>query len=695
MNGKIVYDKPGRIRFRCGAYAFERELETAIQEALLRNRFVLQVEVHAQNGGILVHYRNGHRLDVIRLVAKMNPRTMKPLENQIGTEQIDSDFKNDLAKLVAKRVLYNALLPAPIGNAMIFLRGLWYVGRAVKNLFDCHLNVEVLDGTSVAACLLQKNYKTAGTIMFLLSVSSLLEDYTRARTKAALTDSLAIKTEQVWVVDGDVERLMPMADLQVDDCIRVRTGSIIPVDGTIVDGEANINESSMTGEPLSVMKSAGATVFAGTVVEEGTIVIQVKAVSGNTKLQKIIELIDHSENLKAGVQSRAEHLADSIVPFSFLGFGLTLLLTRNITKAVSILMVDYSCAIKLSTPISVISAIREAADCDITIKGGKYLEAFAEADTIVFDKTGTLTNAEPVLEKVIPFGAYTESEVLKTAACLEEHFPHSVARAIVKGAAEQNLHHEEEHAEVQYIVAHGIATTLHGERAIIGSKHFVAEDEGIVIMPEQQAEIDAKSGACSVVYLAIGSELAGVLCIADPPRAEAKQAITMLREAGISNLVMLTGDSEQAASRTAEMLGITQYHAQVLPEDKHRYVEELKAEGKRVIMVGDGINDAPALAAANVSVAMSDASDIAREAADITLRGANLTELATLRKLSERLMKRIHSNYRFILGFNSTLLLLGLLSVLPPATSAFLHNASTMAICAKSMTPLLKQEDRK
>ena len=358
-------------------------------------------------------------------------------------------------------------------------------------------------------------------------------------------------------------------------------------------------------------------------------------------------------------------------------------------------MVDYSCAIKLSTPISVISAIREAADCDITIKGGKYLEAFAEADTIVFDKTGTLTNAEPVLEKVIPFGAYTESEVLKTAACLEEHFPHSVARAIVKGAAEQNLHHEEEHAEVQYIVAHGIATTLHGERAIIGSKHFVAEDEGIVIMPEQQAEIDAKSGACSVIYLAIGSELAGVLCIADPPRAEAKQAITMLREAGISNLVMLTGDSEQAASRTAEMLGITQYHAQVLPEDKHRYVEELKAEGKRVIMVGDGINDAPALAAANVSVAMSDASDIAREAADITLRGANLTELATLRKLSERLMKRIHSNYRFILGFNSTLLLLGLLSVLPPATSAFLHNASTMAICAKSMTPLLKQEDRK
>ena len=695
MKFKIVYDKPGRIRFRCGAYAFEKELESAVQKAVLDCAFASEAEVHSENGGILVYYQKGHRSDIVQAIAGLNPRKLTPIPESSGTEQIDTNFKKDLVKLVAKRFLCKALLPTPISNCIVFFKGIRYLWRAVDALGQGHLNVDVLDGASVTACLIQKNYKTAGTIMFMLSISSLLEDYTRARTRAALTDSLAIKADQVWRVTEDGDVLVSMKQLKIGDEIRVRTGSIIPVDGTITDGEATINESSMTGEPLSVMKSKDASVFAGTVIDEGSIVIRVRAMSSDTKLQKIIELIDHSENLKAGVQSRAEHLADSIVPFSFLGFGLTLLLTRNITKAVSILMVDYSCAIKLSTPISVISAIREAADCDITIKGGKYLEAFAEADTIVFDKTGTLTNAEPVLEKVIPFGAYTESEVLKTAACLEEHFPHSVARAIVKGAAEQNLHHEEEHAEVQYIVAHGIATTLHGERAIIGSKHFVAEDEGIVITPEQQAEIDAKSGACSVVYLAIGSELAGVLCIADPPRAEAKQAITMLQEAGISNLVMLTGDSEQAASRTAEMLGITQYHAQVLPEDKHRYVEELKAEGKRVIMVGDGINDAPALAAANVSVAMSDASDIAREAADITLRGANLTELATLRKLSERLMKRIHSNYRFILGFNSTLLLLGLLSVLPPATSAFLHNASTMAICAKSMTPLLKQEDRK
>ena len=392
------------------------------------------------------------------------------------------------------------------------------------------------------------------------------------------------------------------------------------------------------------------------------------------------------------MQSRAENLADRIVPFSFLGFGLTLLLTRNITKAVSILMVDYSCAIKLSTPISVISAIREAADHDITVKGGKYLEAFAEADSVVFDKTGTLTNAEPVLERAISCSDYSEEEILRIAACIEEHFPHSVARAIVKGAADRGLNHQEEHAEVQYIVAHGIATTLHGKRAIIGSHHFVSEDEHVEITAEQQAAIEAQSGGCSVVYLAIGGKLSGVLCISDPPRAEAGEAIGLLKKAGIENVVMLTGDSQKAAEVTAAKLGITKCFAQVLPEDKHRYVEQLKADGHRVIMVGDGINDAPALAAADVSVAMSDASDIAREAADITLRGADLTELATLRTLSEKLMIRIHRNYRFIIGFNSSLLLLGLFGIIAPTTSAFLHNASTMAICARSMTPMLEKK---
>lgn len=692
MKFKIVYDQPGRIRFRCGGYAFDKMRERTIYELVTANSFVRKAEVHSENGGILVYYQKGHRADVIQLVSKMNPKSLKPVSRDDRTNQVNTDFKSDIAKLLLKRFVSKAIFPTVIGNLIVIAKGLKYIWRAIDTLGEGHLNVDVLDGASVAACLAQKDYKTAGTIMFMLSISALLEDYTRAKTKAALTDSLAVKTDKVWMVNDGVDVLIPMSNLKVGDEIRIRTGSVIPVDGEVTEGEANINEASMTGEPLSAMKSVGATVFAGTVVDEGSIVVRVRALSGNTKIQKIIQLIDNSENLKAGVQSRAEHLADSIVPFSFLGFGLTLLLTRNVTKAVSILMVDYSCAIKLSTPISVISAIREAADHDITVKGGKYLEEFALADSIVFDKTGTLTNAEPVLERVIAFDNQTEEEVLKIAACLEEHFPHSVARAIVKGAADKGLNHAEEHADVQYIVAHGIATTLHGERAVIGSRHFVSEDEGVEISEELQSEIDEKSGACSVVYLAVGGKLTGALCISDPPREEAKESVDLLKKAGIKNIVMLTGDSQKAAEMIAEKLGISVFHAQVLPEDKHSYVEQMKSDGRRVIMVGDGINDAPALVAANVSVAMSDASDIAREAADITLRGANLTELATLRQLSKALMKRINSNYRFIIGFNSALLLLGLAGMTTPSVSAFLHNASTMAICAKSMTPLIDKK---
>ena len=693
MKAQIVYDKPCRIRFRCGSDAFTKELERSIHKLVMSNPWAVACEAHYENGGILIRYKEGHRAEAVELVRKLRGSDLAPVsDNQYDTEEIDRTFKSDLAKLVMQRYIRKAILPAPIGAALIVYSGLKYIAKGVSALFDSKLTVEVLDGASISACLIQKNYNTAGTVMFLLSVSGLLEDYTRARTRAALTDSLAIKADQVWLAGKDADTLIPMSQLQVDDCIRVRTGSVIPVDGQITEGEAYINEASMTGEPLAVMKSAGASVFAGTVVEEGSVVIKVRKLSSDTKISKIIELIDNSENLKAGVQSKAERLADSIVPYSFLAFGLTLLFTRNVTKAVSVLMVDYSCAIKLSTPIAVISAIKEAADDDVTVKGGKYLEEYALADSIVFDKTGTLTNAEPVLEKVIALGDYSEAETLKIAACLEEHFPHSVARAIVKGAADRDIDHAEEHAEVQYIVAHGISTTLHGKRAIIGSRHFVCEDEGIEITDEQQAEIDEKSGACSVVYLAVGDKLTGALCISDPPRPEAEEAVKQLKEAGITNIVMLTGDSAKAAEITAQKLGISDFRAQVLPEDKHRYVQQLKEHGHRVIMVGDGINDAPALAAANVSVAMSDASDIAKETADITVRGADLTQLASIRQLSEKLMHRINSNYRFILLFNSVLLLSGAFGLLQPSASALLHNASTMAICAKSMTPL---EDKK
>lgn len=690
MKFKIVYDKPCRIRFRCGNYAIPKEYEESIRFYISTSSFVKEVGVTSINGGILVMYKTGFRDKVVELVKSLNINTLAPMteKREYGIKEIDKEFKDSLLKIALKRVFFKAFVPNPIATALTIYNSVKYIKNGLKALSECKLNVDVLDSASIVACFARKNFKTASTVMFLLSISSLLEKYTRERTKAVLTDSLVIKTDKVWLVTSGEDVEIPITELQVGDEIRIHTGNVIPIDGIVTDGEATVNEASITGESLPVMKVADTSVYAGTVIEEGSVVVKVRELSSNTKISKIIELIDNSENLKAGVQSNAENLADRIVPFSFLGFFLTLIFTRNVNKALSLLMVDYSCAIKLSTPIAVISAIREAAVHDITIKGCKYLEAFSNADTIVFDKTGTLTNAEPTLEKIVSFGKYSEEEILKIAACLEEHFPHSVANAVVNAANERGIAHLEEHTEVNYVVAHGISTTLHGKKAIIGSKHFVVEDEHITVTDKQEEIINEKSGACSVLYLAIGDELVGVLCISDPPRDDAKDAIAELKSLGISNIVMLTGDSYKAAKMTAEQLGITEYKYQVLPEDKHKYIEDLKEKGHCVIMVGDGINDTPALAAANVSVAMNDASDIARETADITIKDSSLNQLARVRILSKELMERIHKNYRFILGFNSSLLLLGFMSVITPSLSALLHNASTMMICAKSMTPL-------
>lgn len=690
MKFKIVYDKPCRIRFRCGNYAIPKEYEESIRFYISTSSFVKEVYVTSINGGILVMYKTGFRDKVVELVKNLNINTLAPMteKREYGIKEIDKEFKDSLLKIALKRVFFKAFVPNPIATALTIYNSVKYIKNGLKALSECKLNVDVLDSASIVACFARKNFKTASTVMFLLSISSLLEKYTRERTKAVLTDSLVIKTDKVWLVTSGEDVEIPITELQVGDEIRIHTGNVIPIDGIVTDGEATVNEASITGESLPVMKAADTSVYAGTVIEEGSVVVKVRELSSNTKISKIIELIDNSENLKASVQSNAENLADRIVPFSFLGFFLTLIFTRNVNKALSLLMVDYSCAIKLSTPIAVISAIREAAVHDITIKGCKYLEAFSNADTIVFDKTGTLTNAEPTLEKIVSFGKYSEEEILKIAACLEEHFPHSVANAVVNAANERGIAHLEEHTEVNYVVAHGISTTLHGKKAIIGSKHFVVEDEHITVTDEQEELINEKSGACSVLYLAIGDELVGVLCISDPPRDDAKDAIAELKSLGISNIVMLTGDSYKAAKMTAEQLGITEYKYQVLPEDKHKYIEDLKEKGHCVIMVGDGINDTPALAAANVSVAMNDASDIARETADITIKDSSLNQLARVRILSKELMERIHKNYRFILGFNSSLLLLGFMGVITPSLSALLHNASTMMICAKSMTPL-------
>lgn len=694
MRYNIIYDTPGRIRVRCGQYAFSREQGYGIASLLLSQKGVLDAAANAANGSILVLYRAGWRESVLRAVASLQKEALPvgKASDADSVRAIDDRFQRQLAGLCIRRFLIRPLLPAAIRTAMTLWRAWGYWRRALCSLLDAKINVAVLDGASVAAAVVQRSFSTASSIMFLLSLSELLEDYTRRRTKNALTQSLAVNVDSVWLCREDgAELSIPMNQLAVGDRIRVRTGAVIPVDGTVTDGEAMVNESSMTGEPLAVLRREGATVYAGTVVEEGSVVLEVTALSGETRINKIIDLIDRSEELKAGVQSRAEHLADAIVPFSFLGALGVWAFTRNLTKALSVLMVDYSCAIKLSTPICVISAMREASGRRIMVKGGKYLEAFAEADTIIFDKTGTLTAACPNVSKVLPFGEYSADEALRIAACIEEHFPHSMARAVVRAAQQRDLRHEEEHAEVEYVVAHGVATVLHGKRALIGSRHFIVDDEKIPLTPEQQARISAEGAGCSLLYLAIGGELAGVLCINDPPRPEAAYAVAALRELGINRTVMLTGDNEEAAKTICGQLGIDEYRAQVLPGEKAALVETFKRGGRKVIMVGDGVNDSPALAAADVSVAMKDGSDIAREVADITLLSADLRELATLRELSQRLFSRISANYRFILGFNTFLLALGLAGAVMPSATALLHNLSTMAISAGSMRPLLKQ----
>lgn len=696
MKNKIVYDSVGRIRFRCGQAAFKRTDEKRLERYLLSYDFVTTAKASAANGGILITYSFDRRSDIICIVNELNMQKLTVADDDSSlSEEIDERFRSDLTKIVIKRLIHKFLIPAPLRPFITVIKSVKYIANGLWQLLTMNVNVDVLDGASITACLAQKDYKTAGSVMFLLSVSSLLESYTKERAKAALTESLMIKTDKLWLSDENGERLVPMSQIKKGDCVRIRAGSIIPVDGEVTEGQAEVNEASMTGEAVAVAKSPGSSVFAGTVIENGSIVVKIRALSSETRISQIADLISQSESLKSQLQSKAEVLADSIVPYSFIGFFAALLVTGNVNRAVSLLMVDFSCAIKLSVPISVISAIKEASDHNITVKGGKYLEEYASADTIVFDKTGTLTNAEPSLDSVLSFAEYNETQILKIAACIEEHFPHSVARAIVKAAKERGITHEEEHTEVIYIVAHGIATNLYGKRTVIGSRHFVAEDEGVSITAEARQMIDRYSKGSSVIYLAIGGELVGALFISDPPRKEAANVIKKLYENGFDRVIMLTGDSRGAAQQTAKELDISEYYYQVLPEDKHRYIKQLKEEGRRVVMVGDGINDSPALAEANVSAAMSDASDIAREAADITLRSCSLNELVTLKELSVRLMDRINSNYRFILGFNSTLMALGFFGIISPSVSALLHNASTMLICAKSMNPLLGDSDTK
>lgn len=699
MKYQVMHDSGPRLRVRAGQWAFTKEEGYGLASLLLDQDFIHDVFTSYRNGSILIYYdeevENKQRIfDILDGITIDDLFEAEPTQTQVSKE-ITDDFYWNISGMIGRRLLGKWFLPMPIRNAITLYRAIKYIWNGLDSLTSFRVDVALLDGAAVTGALLQGQYDPASSMMFLLSISDELEHYTVQKAKSTLKDSLALNIDTVWLVDDDgEEKQVPAMDIDKGDRIKVRMGDVVPVDGKVVDGEGMVNEASMTGEPLAVHKTNGKTVHAGTVMEEGNIVVEVYSMNKETRLNKIIDLIENSEDLKAETQGKAERLADSIVPYSFLATALTYLITRNASKALSVLMVDFSCAIKLTTPLSVISAMREASDNRMMVKGGKFLEHYANADTIVFDKTGTLTNATPKVVDVIPMSRrYKRDEILRMAACIEEHFAHSIATSIVNQAAEEGLKHDEDHSEVEYIVAHGIVTEYDGKRAVIGSRHFLFDDEKIKLTKTQEKKIEKEAAEHSVVYLAIDGKLEGLICIDDPVREEAKYVIEELKSLGIENVIMLTGDGESGAKAGAKSLGITQYRSQVLPEDKSRIVEELKAEGKTVIMVGDGINDSPALAAADVSVSMKHSSDIAREVADISLLSDDLYDLVTLRKLSVGMLDKINTNYRNILVFNGSLLVLGVMGLIQPATSSMLHNLSTMIFGAMSTKSVLSDRD--
>jgi len=686
MNYKIICDEPGRLRVRMGKYAFTIDQGYGIEAHFMSHEALIRVEATSVNGGILIIYEPNCRAEMIALIEDLdrhNLPTSKALDINYKRE-LDDSFTRALAYRICGYYV-KKLLPLPIRISLTLLEAIRFWKRGIVALKNKKLNVDVLDASAIFATVVQGHYRAASSIMTLLRISELLEDYTKKKARQTLTESLALNIDCVWTMQNGEPIYTPLSQIKVGDIVQVYAGTIIPIDGEVFSGEALVNEASMTGEPHGVRRSLGDSVFAGTVVEEGNLELKVRTLAENSRISNIVSLIDNSENLKASIQGKAESLADKIVPFSFIASALTLLLTRDITRATTVLTVDYSCAIKLTTPISIISAMQVAAKQQILIKGGRFLEDFANADTMVFDKTGTLTDACPHVAKVIPFGRRKRETVLKMAACLEEHFPHSVAKAVVRRAEIEKLNHREEHAEPEYIVAHGISSKFKDKLVLIGSWHFITEDEGVEITDEQMEIIKAEAEGYSTIYLAVDGKLAGMLCIDDPVRAEAREVLDKLRDSGIENIVMITGDSVPAAKAVSEELGITEYYAGVLPEGKADIIRRLRDEGRTVIMVGDGVNDSPALAQANVSVAMMDGSDIAKEVADISLMAENLDGLVTLRNLSKNVFKQIKHNYNATVSFNTALLLLGAGGLIRPTLSAALHNASTMMLCAMSM----------
>ncbi len=697
MKYHIICDKPSRLRIRFGKYILSKEQCYGISELLLCLSGVTDVTANYLNGSLLIKYNNKDSrqvvLNTLSSLSLSDIKDGKPSQEQKAVI-LERKMKMKIAKHCALYFARSLFLPAFPSRLYTVSRAVPYIMSGLRSLGKRKINVEVLDGTAITASLLSRKYKTASSTMFLLGLSDLLLEYSNLRAKHALAQSLSISVDKVWLIKDGEEVEVSLKTVAVGDVIRIRKGSLIPMDGTIVNGDALINEATITGEPISVHKFNSSTVFAGTVLEDGEIDIQVLSLQNDSRIAKIIDLIDTGEKEKALVQGRAERLADDIVPVSFGLFFATLALTRSITRALSVLMVDFSCAIKLTTPITMISALKESVNHEVLVKGGKYLEVLSKVDTVVFDKTGTLTNAVPKVSKIIPVAEnYSENDVLKIAACLEEHFPHSVASSIVKEAKERNIHHPEKHGKVEYIVAHGIASIYDNKHAVIGSKHFVFEDEKVPCPSDKEQWINEQIGNDSAVYLAVDNELLGIICVNDPPRVDAKCTINKLREEGIENVIMITGDGESNAKHTCELLGIDKYYASILPDGKAEIVERLKAQGKTILMVGDGINDTPALSVADVSLTLNGSSDIAREVADISVISNELTKIVEIRRLSKRLMKKIYKQYGFIVSFNTVLIGLGIFGAIMAETSAWLHNASTMALTVTSARPVMKKED--
>lgn len=696
MKFKVLHNMRGRMRIHVMTNEMTDLQADKLEYDLAAQDMILAAKVYERTGDVVITYAGERQLLLSYLQTYYYSRKVEEDETLARSGRaMNRKYWDKLVNRVVLRMGSKFFVPAPIRTGLVLVKSLSYIKKALSCVGRRKIEVPLLDGIAITTSIVRGDYGTAGSVMFLLDLGEIMEEWTHKKSVDDLAKKMSLNVSKVWLnVDGK-EVLTDVSKIETGDCVTVHMGNVIPLDGVIKEGEGMVNQASLTGEAIPVAKKPGGYVYAGTVLEEGELLIEVKENSGTTKYEKIVAMIEETEKLKSTVESRAEHLADRLVPYTLAGTGLVYLLTRNVTKALSVLMVDFSCALKLSMPISVLSAMREAQSHGITVKGGKFLEAMAEADTIVFDKTGTITKAQPVVSDVISFCDEEPDELLKIAACLEEHFPHSMAKAVVRAAMDKGLVHEENHSKVEYIVAHGISSRIQDKKVIIGSYHFVFEDEQCVIPQGKEELFESLSGECSHLYLAIDGVLVAVIAITDPIREEAPQVVSMLRKCGLSKIVMMTGDSERTAEVVAAKVGVDEYYSEVLPEDKASYVEKEHQAGRKVIMIGDGVNDSPALSAADVGIAICDGAEMAREIADITIAGDNLEELVTLKRLSNALVKRIHGNYRQIVGFNTGLILCGIGGVMQPATSALLHNTSTLAISVKSMKDLLSEKDEK